>query len=355
MEKLHQARYYDGVSSQAFTVSVSLGEKYLHIDFTDAQGNPQRTSWEKEAIHEVQYARSILSLRYGNEFPYQQLDITDQEFIAEYGQHFHRSVYQRVAHSGRTSTMLFILGGFLGLLVLGYFFVLPFMADLFARSFPRSYEIAMGQQLYESVLAGEEIDEQKTEAINRFFSQLHVEGDYPVRITVVEKDIPNAFALPGGGIVVYDKILHDMDSCDELAALLAHEYSHVQLKHATRNIFRSVSGYLFISIVLGDLSGISAVVIQNAQNLSTLQYGRSLEHEADENGLNILRENRVGAQGMERLFRTLKKENDVEMIELLSSHPDIDSRIGFVETFRKEHPYEPQPNDSLDFYFRQLR
>jgi predicted Zn-dependent protease len=355
MQKVYQAKFYNGISSKAFTVNVSFGELDLIIFYVDENGIEQKINWLKNQTNEVQYSSTIISLRYGDSFPYQQLDVTDIEFINEYKNHFKISTYKRVAHTNKRTVLISVLIGFIGVLVLSYFFLLPFLADAFAQTFPKEYEIALGEKLYASVLEGEEINEEKTKNINLFFKQMKVEGDYPVKITVVDKKIANAFALPGGGIVVYDKILDDMDTYNELAALLAHEYSHVQLKHATRNIFRSLSGYLFVSFLFGDVSGITAVVLQNAEGLRSLKYGRALEHEADENGLKILQENKIDASGMALLFKALKKENDINVSEFLSSHPDIDSRIDFVNTFEKANNYTAINNDSMRYYFERLK
>lgn len=56
----------------------------------------------------------------------------------------------------------------------------------------------------------------------------------------------NAFKLPGGHIVVFTGILEKMDSSDELAALLAHEATHVEERHSTRMDGPSMAGYLFL-------------------------------------------------------------------------------------------------------------
>jgi len=355
MNKTYQARFYNGILSKAFTVDVTFGERELHISFVDNNFVSQQIHWQKGQIKEIQYSSSIISLKYGEIFPFQQLDITDQEFIEEYKNHFHVSAYNRIAHTRNRKMVFSVFVIFISLILLAYFFVLPYAADLFARQFPKEMEIEMGEKLYQNVLADEEIDSAKTANINLFFKQMKVKGDYPVKITVVEKNIENAFALPGGGIVVYDKILEGMNSKDELAALLAHEYSHVQLKHATRNIFRSLSGYLFVSMIFGDISGVSAVVIQNAEQFRSLKYGRELEHEADENGLHILQENHIDVSGMALLFKNLKKGDKIHISEYFSTHPDIDSRIEFVKTYQKEHSYQVFSNDSMKIYYERLK
>ena len=198
------------------------------------------------------------------------------------------------------------------------------------------------------------IDETKTKDINLFFQQLNIETSYPIHIVVVEDSIINAFAMPGGGIVVYDAMLQKLDKPEQLAALLSHEFSHVELKHATRNIFRTIAGSLFISMVLSDANGIANLVVENAHQLRNLKYSRELEHEADANGLNILKQNQLDATGMADLFLLLKLQQPFEPDELLSTHPELDSRIDFVKSFQKENSYKPVQNDSLNFYFKKL-
>jgi predicted Zn-dependent protease len=147
-----------------------------------------------------------------------------------------------------------------------------------------------------------------------------------------------------------------MNSPEQLAALLAHEYSHVELKHATRNLFRTLSGYLFLSIVFGDMSGVGGILIENAHQLRNLSYSRALETEADNSGLKVLKENKLNPKGMIDLFELLKKESDgAQVNELISTHPDLDNRIQNVENFVQEHPYNLVSNDSLNYYFNQIK
>jgi predicted Zn-dependent protease len=355
MELSYKGRYYNGHASTPFTADISFGENGLQISYANEAGEYVWVNWNREAIKETDLSSSIVVLRYGEIFPYQQLEITDSTFIAEYRRIFKISTMQRWMHFRTPGMIALVILGFVLSVVLGYLFVLPFAADQVAQSFPRDYEVAMGEKIYESVLSSESIDTAKTEAINQFFHALHVQTEYPVKITVVKSSTVNAFALPGGGIVVYDAILKGMEKPEDLAALLSHEFSHVELKHATRNIFRNLAGYLFISVLFSDLNGIASVVVQNAENMRTLKYSRDLEHEADANGLKILQQNRLDPKGMIRLFEQLKKEDIPQISEILSTHPDLDARIDFIKSFQQEHPYTPKHNDSLQFYFQRIK
>lgn len=355
MQLSYQARYYNGHSAKPFTVDFSYTESGIQILYTDEKGNNQLENWSREEISETDFSSAIVTLRYGAHFPHKQLEITNPDAIAEYRKIFKPKRLKQWVHFRSGKLMLLLIGGFILSILLSYFFLLPFVADHIAQRFPKDLEISWGDEMYTSILGNSKIDSSKTETINRFYEQLHIKSDYPIHITVVNDSIVNAFAVPGGGIVVYDGILKEMKEPEALAALLAHEYSHVELKHATRNIFRNLAGYMFISILFSDVNGIAAIVIQNAENLRTLKYTRSLEQEADANGLEILKRNKLSSKGMVQLFEQLKKEEQFTLNEWLSTHPELDSRIDYAKTFSKENPYTPQQNDSLDFYFAQLK
>ena len=140
--------------------------------------------------------------------------------------------------------------------------------------------------------------------------------------------IMNAFALPGGHIVVYDKILQGMGSYEELAALLAHEFTHVENRHTIKTVFRQLGSKVFLSLILGGATAVGSVIVDNADQLKSLSYSRSLEKEADENGVRLLAERKIDCAGFVRLFQMLKKEtNGAKVSEWMSSHPDLDKRI----------------------------
>jgi predicted Zn-dependent protease len=355
MERSFRARYFTAGSDVPVTVHVSFRENDLHITWYDENNAYRQRNWGRAEMQEVQRRSSIIELRFGQHLLYEQLEITDADFIAQYMQKFHRSRTLRWRPASPLASVLLVMAGILLLLWAAYVWLLPVISDAAARSFPKSYEISAGKQMYHSVLAGEQVDTLRTHAINRFFAQMEVEGDYPVEIAVIEGEVTNAFAMPGGGIVVYDQMLKKTGTAEELAALLAHEYSHVQLKHATRNIFRNIAGHLFLSMVLSDVDAIAGVLIRNAENIRTLSYSRALEQEADLNGLVILRKNKIDAAGMKRLFETLRNEVQVEQVEMLSSHPDLNARIQAVGTFTDENPYLPVLSDSMQVYFRMMK
>ena len=99
---------------------------------------------------------------------------------------------------------------------------------------------------------------------------------YRIRITVVNDNVVNAFALPGGRIVVYTALLKQIKSYPELAALLSHEFTHINNKHSTKSIFRRLGSKVFIGLLFGRFGTVTSVLVNHADNLKSLTYSAGI-------------------------------------------------------------------------------
>ena len=86
--------------------------------------------------------------------------------------------------------------------------------------------------MYQSMMQGETIDKERTKLLQEFARSMQLSNNYPIKLTVVKNKEVNAYAIPGGNIVVYSGILKAMRSPDELAALLGHETAHINERHS---------------------------------------------------------------------------------------------------------------------------
>jgi len=287
-------------------------------------------------------------------YPKQTLSIHSYSFSEALTQAMQRQAGTIRKHRG--STLLKILLFFVVLGLLFYFFALPRLAANMANKVPVTYEKKLGEQLYQSMRGTFQVDEAKTAHINSFFDELKIPSAYNIQITVVKSDITNAFAMPGGRIVVYDKILQGMHSYEELAALLAHEFTHVEKRHSLRSMFRQLSSQVFFTLLIGDLTVAGNVLLQNADNLKQLSYSRELETESDEYGAKLLADRGISCEGFVRLFQLLKKETagTPGSYEWLNSHPDLENRIQNIQklSYCKQ---EPETNAALQTLFNQLK
>ncbi|WP_066838977.1 M48 family metallopeptidase [Rufibacter ruber] len=315
--------------------------------------------WPAPQLHPHAYRKADLTvLRFGQE-PVLALEVVSPTFAEHIRQAYPAAVFHRNAlpaakpnRSALYLLLLLLIGGLLAC----YFFVLPALADWAVRQLPPEAEVKLGQQLYAQTVDPNDVDTARTKEVNRFLQELRVVTQYPLQVTVVNQETVNAFALPGGQLVVYTGLLNRLESPEELAALLGHEFAHSQHRHTLRALARSLSTYLLVSLLFNDISGLAALLLENADQLDSLQYSRSLEEEADEQGFLLLKANRLAPQGMQRLFQRLQEAvpAGAEPPALLSTHPLTADRLAHLQELMKRHPYQPAPAPALQQIWARL-
>lgn len=145
---------------------------------------------------------------------------------------------------------------------------------------------------------------------------------FQFRFIVVDSDSVNAFALPGGYVVVNSGLLARADNGDEVAAVLAHELSHVTLRHSTQRLAGSLGTSAALSLIFGGLDlGAPAYTLAH---LAGLGYERAQESEADASGRALLMRAGISPLGMATFFSRLA--GAASPPELLSTHPDPGDR-----------------------------
>lgn len=339
-----------------YTATIFISSITLTIRFTDEQQQQQDLHWLGKDIMAMQETATSTELHHrdatGN---IEKLVIRDEALLEAIKKNFcHYSFVsgkKRWLHSG-VSKLGIIAVCFLALLVAAYLWLIPWLGERVAMRFSKEYEISMGEQMYRSILSTYKVDSHKTRMVNEFYDAVQYRIDYPVEITVVQSPERNAFAIPGGHIIVYDAILEDMKTPEELAALLGHEGSHIALRHSLRNMFRSLARKMFIALLIGNESGIASVLVNNADDLKGLAYSRSLETEADDSGLQLMVKSHIDTQGMLRLMELLQKETGkAPSVNFLSTHPVFEKRIANIKKQISQLPAGATENRSLAVIF----
>ena len=149
-------------------------------------------------------------------------------------------------------------------------------------------------------------------------------GPTPFHFELMVVDAPdvNAFALPGGFVVVNAGLLAEAETGEEVAAVLGHELSHVTLRHSTKRIAGGLGAAAALGLVLGVVDlGAPAYTLAH---LSGLGYERAQEQEADAHGLELLVRAGISPLGMATFFERL--QSSLRPPELLSTHPDPGGR-----------------------------
>ena len=359
MSATYTATYYNA-SGYFYQATIFLSAVTISIRYRDEENRENDIYWLVQDVIAFHEQDMSSELQYRNkEGKTERLVMRDPQLVqaikAILSQHrVLGKTHKRV--SGNVFAKLTVIAGVIaGVLVITYLWIMPWLGERVAMHFSKEDEISMGEQMYQSVLEQYKTDDRKTAILNDFYKQLHYNTGYPVQITVVESDETNALAIPGGHIVVYDAILDRMKTPEELAALLGHEASHIQMRHSLRTVFRNLARRMFLSLILGNHSGIISVAVDHADELKELQYSRSLETEADDNGMRLMVKSDINAQGMLKLMQLLQQETgSAEPAGFLSSHPLFKERINNIEKQIQQLPAVTTRNEELKQIFHSL-
>jgi predicted Zn-dependent protease len=172
--------------------------------------------------------------------------------------------------------------------------------------------------------------------LNKIISKLAAKAPgarYPYAIKAVNASEINAFSLPGGPMYVNRGLVEAARSEAELAGVLAHEMSHVALRHGTHQASKAYLGQAGLGILGGLLgkNGNSTAQIVNAVgglglNAVFLKFSRDAEYQADQLGAQIMAGAGYNPVAMATLFELLRSEQgrDPGKVEkLFSDHPPL--------------------------------
>lgn len=220
----------------------------------------------------------------------------------------------------------------IALAVVGFVFVgMPALSGPLARATPPALERQMGDtfdaQLSVPFKACKASSEGQ-EALGRLGQRLQRVADTPfdIRVRAVEAPFANAFALPGGAVVVTDDLIRMARTPDELSAVVAHEAAHVEQRHVMQAVWRSLGLGLVLDAVVGGGSGAGQQAVLLAGNFADLRYSRDAESQADARGMQLLEAAGLSSEGMAPFFERMASKGEgpdaAAVKELISSHPD---------------------------------
>jgi predicted Zn-dependent protease len=160
-------------------------------------------------------------------------------------------------------------------------------------------------------------------------------------LQVVESDIVNAFALPGGEMIVFTGLLAKAKQPEQVAGVLAHEMAHVTLRHGLQRIGQSLGIVTVAQLLIGDVGGLVALGTQILTTAAINSYSREQETQADLEGLRMLREAGINPLALAEFFDMMQAAGDGKIPEgmvWLSTHPDHRARIQAIQDEMKKHP-----------------
>lgn len=177
------------------------------------------------------------------------------------------------------------------------------------------------------------------QAVQRIGAELTRGSRYRYHWIVKQDPTVNAFAMPGGYIVVHTGLLQKAASPTELAAVLAHEVQHIEQRHSLKQMIGSLGWGALLSVTLGDVSAVAATLAHQA---GTLYFSRDMEDEADRLGFQALLRANIKPDGMLGFFQKMAeadaKDGGATLPAWISSHPDTAQRSARIRALIAAQP-----------------
>lgn len=330
------AEYFDGQSARALPVRLSVNGKLLVIEAASLRREVplQQVSWPERQRHGVRLAH----LDGGGSLRCADAPAWDN-FVRAAG--VGESLVVKAQQSWRAT--LATVAALLVLCVAGYLWGLPWAARATLVFVPTTVDAALGESAFEqigrlalqpSALAPERqqrLSARFTQVVNQAYAP-EQRPSYTLHFRSSKRLGANAFALPGGTIVMTDQLVELMASQDDvIVGVLAHELGHVRHRHGMRALTQATLLAAAASVAFGDFSSLLAGV---PALLGHLGYSRGFEREADLEAIHILRAGGISPEVMMQLFEAMARErgqrgtdDDGAVAIAFSSHPADAERI----------------------------
>ncbi|MCH7926710.1 MAG: M48 family metallopeptidase [Candidatus Dadabacteria bacterium] len=341
--------YFDGINPIKHEVNVTITRDGLKIQKLKVD---TYFWWDLSEINQSNdiYADKEVKLEKGDDIP-EILIIKDVSFIKSLKQispDFQTKFQISASRSKWLKMIVYLSIASIIIITVFYKWLFPSFAELIAQNIPVSWEVKLGQNYKKYFVSQFKECEKKElkdkiELINDQLVETIPNTDYKYNITILDFDMVNAFALPGGEIIIFRGLIEKSKRPEELAGVMAHEIQHIEQRHMTKILIKDKSLDILISFMTGDSSG-AGTALMAAKTLGSLAYRRSEESSADTEGLKMLVDARIDPNGLIDFFETLKKEygNMPDIFKYISTHPDTGDRIEKLDNIIKGYSFKPE-------------
>jgi Zn-dependent protease with chaperone function len=332
------AHYFDGTSSARHNVTLEAAPEGLRIFGADGALIAQ---WPYSDLRAQSAPDHVMRLRRAGGRELARLEIRDPALIAKIDDYA-----DSLDRTGSTERRLrkYVIGWSLAAavsLVLVAVFGLPALSDRIAPLIPFSVEQRLGAtmdlqvramldpgqsgQTFECGLS--DAEKPGRAALDRLIGKLEGAAELPIplKAATVRKREANAIALPGGHIYVFEGLIRQSRTPDELAGVIAHEIGHVAHRDGTRSLLQAAGLSFLFGMLLGDFTGGGLVVIA-ARTVVQSAYSRDVESAADLYGVNLMAKANADPRALATILDRIAGTTEPGS-KILLDHPQTKDRV----------------------------
>ncbi|MBT5415963.1 MAG: M48 family metallopeptidase [Rhodospirillaceae bacterium] len=244
----------------------------------------------------------------------------------------------------RTVRRVWVLGiGAIVSILLILFVFLPHLSGAVASAVPDSVARELGESTFESMAdfaalgGGREAPACTApagrEVLDGLVRRLAAASDYdgPLEVRVLDWSLVNAFALPGGIVVLTDGMIEFAGSPEALAGVIAHEIGHVAGRDPLRAMVQAAGVSVILGLLIGDVTGGGALVLAS-ETLINARYSQAVEEVADGHAVRTLNSAGIDARPLADFFERLLGDMAEleEALRIISTHPPSAERAGVI-------------------------
>jgi predicted Zn-dependent protease len=352
------ARFFDGEIARDHLVIAELTPQGLTID---GLGLVPRV-WSLSGLDLIAQAQPGRPLRLGHQNePGARLVITQEAFAREL---IRRAPHLAGGFNSRRAGRIAAIIAISALVTAGVLYlILSYAPQTLAFVLPDSWRNSLGDQVEATVASnGKLCATSATNASLRNLANRLREGNAdmpPFEIKVYDINFLNAFALPGGRIIVTRKLIDTVKAPEEVAGVLAHEIGHVYHRHSEAQLIRAMG----IELLLRMASGGGDTISGFAGLLAVLRYSRDAEREADSFAQSAMVNAAIDPMALKSFFEAIKRllgDRDSTgglfgtVSDMMSTHPVTDARIAAIKPLPQGIVARPVLSDADWAIFRNI-
>jgi predicted Zn-dependent protease len=320
------AVYFDGKSNRRRNVRLAFADA---LEITEEAAEPVR--WAYADIRQADSVPGILRLASVSAAALARLEIRDAALAAAL---LARCTKLRAAHvdaRGVAKIVFWSLAAAASIVGL-VLFAIPFAADWLTPMVPQALERRLGdaaERQVETIFSDRLCRDAAGQAsFTKLVTALRDAAGLDSEITaqVLQTSIPNAFALPGGKVVLFSGLLAKADNPDEIAGVLAHELGHLKHRDSIRELIHNGGTSFLIGLLFGDVTGSGAVIFAS-RSLVTASYSREAEQGADDFAIAVMHKLGRSPKPMGELLLRVTGKQSGKIPTILASHPLTEDRL----------------------------